>query len=1121
MLESNTGDHTFDEWLSEKPELHGWLSPNGTQSQFLWLVKRPQLVETTSSEIVRQVVKAPHLGETQTIHVLCGDFARAPDADQAFFNQTDRILRYILADIMNSQITRLQNLSTAQHDKFLNLLDITQVLSREDAWKTLATLICSEPDSNVRIVIESLEQIHPEEDRNIFVRSLRLLSDSDIKNMRGFVTSLPYAPVRAAFNGLPFLDPMTEYNECLQSLSVEACNYRQETIEHAEQYTGDWILKHPKYVEWEKSSHSSIIWIVGKAGSGKSTLLLATLKQLLQKYQLQDLADMLGRISPISVGLGGRVFAETHHSDESRPIVGSFFYRFQTFPGEKTEATHTNMLRSLLFQILKQDVRLFKLFQQTYRTNRNKSAEKYRKARNDAEEEDWWSFEHLLPIFETLIRLNSFPRRLYLFIDAMDESENDPARTRILSLIKDVCHAGLKRIIVKVIIATRPDGEIVGSVEGRHKIILQDENATDIDKIIAAGLIQIRQQVGRLSRMERANFDIERFRDVLTEHADGVIIWVSLVLKQVQSLLLLGLTPSAMMQELDKPQRNIENLYAIIIQRLTAASMADVELGKQWLKLVSFTDRALNTREFQDADLILSLKGQMNAYETELNRNRRPISNLEVIEQYMMSHCGGFIEVKAWTRISTASGTIVLDSDLETATETGSLHLLHRTVKDFLAKDESAPYQSNALEGNQLITTIGIEYLQLSLSCLGTNSELQPKTVQEWNADNYKWFVEKLNNWPLLEYVLNFLPIHLSRLGSKLNAALESLSETVTEILTISSPVGAWMLLAWFNSTRDRPNQMKFLGKGKALESSRQKLLQFWNKHSSNTSDVDQQQKAQLATQFVTTALAAAAKDSRKWAVKTLLVIGAAPFKDLNRFSALEAAVEGGSSEMVMHFIQHDVEVNHLYTVYNIGHSKRSRKTLNTSISESTDAKESLKNLALFIAARQGNTSIVSLLLSQGAEPDIYDESGASAVSVASSCGATEVISLLLDAGADCESKDSNGRTPLMIAAANGHRGAVKRLLEADAEWDLEDNSGMSVLSHARAGDHADVILELIKAGANPGLPITGPASLFTVPFRRNQNLCGREDIILELQKSTANPGDHVRVALVGLGGVG
>jgi ankyrin repeat protein len=280
---------------------------------------------------------------------------------------------------------------------------------------------------------------------------------------------------------------------------------------------------------------------------------------------------------------------------------------------------------------------------------------------------------------------------------------------------------------------------------------------------------------------------------------------------------------------------------------------------------------------------------------------------------------------------------------------------------------------------------------------------------------------------------------------------------------------------------------------------------------------------AQLATQFVRTALVAAAENSGKWAVKTLLVIGAAPLEDLNRLSALEAAVEGGSSEMVMHLIPHDVEVNHLYTVYNLGHSKRSRKTLNTLISKSTDVKaeESLKNLALFIAARQGNASIVSLLLSQGAEPDIYDESGASAVNVASSCDATEVISLLLDAGADCESKDSNGRTPLMIAAANGHRGAVKRLLEADAEWDLVDNSGMSALSHTKAGDHADVILELIKAGANPGLPITGPASFFTVPFRRNQNLCGREDITWELQKRIANPGDHVRVALVGLGGVG
>lgn len=275
------------------------------------------------------------------------------------------------------------------------------------------------------------------------------------------------------------------------------------------------------------------------------------------------------------------------------------------------------------------------------------------------------------------------------------------------------------------------------------------------------------------------------------------------------------------------------------------------------------------------------------------------------------------------------------------------------------------------------------------------------------------------------------------------------------------------MLLAWFNSTMETLDQIKASGKGKAVESNRQKLFRFWNNHASNTSAVDQQEKGKLATKFVTTALVAAAKHSRKWAAKTLLVIGAAPVEDLNRSSALEAAVESGFPEMMMQLIQQDVEVN---TVYDIGHSKKSIKLPDTPASKSTDGKaeKSLKNLALFIAARQGNAEIVSLLLSQGAEPDIYDESGASAVCVASSCGATEVVGILLHARADCESKDSDGRTPLMIAAANGHRGVVKRLLEADADLNLEENSGMSAPSHAIARGHEDVILELKKASANP-----------------------------------------------------
>ena len=87
----------------------------------------------------------------------------------------------------------------------------------------------------------------------------------------------------------------------------------------------------------------------------------------------------------------------------------------------------------------------------------------------------------------------------------------------------------------------------------------------------------------------------------------------------------------------------------------------------------------------------------------------------------------------------------------------------------------------------------------------------------------------------------------------------------------------------------------------------------------------------------------------------------------------------------------------------------------------------------LCFAAQYGTARALKALLTGGADVQLADKDGYTALHWASHKGYTPCVSLLLDAGAPLEARDGVGRTALALAATEGHSQVLSLLLERGA----------------------------------------------------------------------------------------
>ena len=316
----------------------------------------------------------------------------------------------------------------------------------------------------------------------------------------------------------------------LETLSYPEIHRRQETVSEAYQKTFQWVYepdavggsahRWDSIVSWFERGNG-IYWISGKAGSGKSTLM----NYICQDSRSQDL---------LKVWSGTKeVFTPTF-----------FFWNAGTSLEKSTEG----LLRSVLYQILK---RFPALTPQVYdeRSAPSSAHDGHRTFGQTLA----WTERRLLKAFHNLIPQVQKKCSICIFIDGLDEigGESDEA----IEVVKSMLSADLK-----VCLSSRPDLAYADAFDSCPMLRLQDLTELDIRTYSRDRLQPYLQS--------NTQGDISEIVDGITERAQGVFLWVELVVKAMIKGLKNHDNVKQLRTRVDSTPSDIEALYAQMLSNV-------------------------------------------------------------------------------------------------------------------------------------------------------------------------------------------------------------------------------------------------------------------------------------------------------------------------------------------------------------------------------------------------------------------------------------------------------------------------------------------------------------------------------------------------------------------------
>lgn len=410
------------------------------------------------------------------------------------------------------------------------------------------------------------------------------------------------------------------------SLSLPNTTERYDNVAAAHTNTFDWLFDLQKVglTKWLKDD-KALFWISGKPGSGKSTAMKHVYERR-QRYQDGSKED---------------------HVD------AHFFF---SQGGSSMQKSFDGLLRSILHQILSQSDDMADVVIQAGPLPSD-------------EGNIVWTTTELQKVFFEVVRQRTRPTRIMLFLDALDEcDDNTEALARFILSAVEESTKSMSRM--KICFTSRPWDVFNDHFEHVSGFKMEQKTLTDIMNYAEARAHGNRKAAEMLNSSEHAIRKAARgFLLRVVHRAEGLFLWVPLVLDYLLNDLTNGASLAELGEALAFLPSDLENLYKTTLDRVEPRFRRETYL---MLEIVLRSTSFITLAGLWDA-LGVCLRGRSTGHNGDLK------IDIDSISRRIRSRCGGLLEV--FQRHSQDS------YEVGQAREEGDswvVQLMHQTVKDYL-----------------------------------------------------------------------------------------------------------------------------------------------------------------------------------------------------------------------------------------------------------------------------------------------------------------------------------------------------------------------------------------------------------------------------------------------------
>ena len=370
-------------------------------------------------------------------------------------------------------------------------------------------------------------------------------------------------------------------------------------------------------------------WIQGKPGSGKSTLMKYALAE---KKTLEFLAL----------------------ADPGNWHLVPFFFHDR---GSSIQKSVTGLLQELLYRLVEEDEKLLAFIPSSLidrLLKRNKTATQVSMlSQRDGEEKgpdhvhhlsssaETWSADDLQKALTAITGQDKSPLNVLFFIDALDEHEGNHGD--LIRVIRNsFIPKGASVVKVKFCLASRPDPAFTNAFEICPGLLVHEYTRNDVQWYA-------RQQIASsilLRDIDPDMSELHKLTGEITQRANGVFIWVRIVIKELIDRFIDGSTISQLRDILSAVPEELKDLYQRSLSRVKP------EYALESYVMTQIVLCAANPQ---------TLKSLLVATDIALQRKVEPMSR-DTMERRLRSRCGGLLE--------------------ETSTS-NEIQFLHQTVKTF------------------------------------------------------------------------------------------------------------------------------------------------------------------------------------------------------------------------------------------------------------------------------------------------------------------------------------------------------------------------------------------------------------------------------------------------------